>query len=246
MNSRLAIFVEFCLAMICVGCFSGHPQVIDERHFGQPKPPPDSLKAKMNLELYDAEGSLQELSGVLFAVPEKRYRLELTGSMGIGVASLLWLPEKWTFIFPTEKSYMEGNGHWVGDLQNRIFPVVDMHQVAGFFWGELLPQKAIIETEVDSLDWVLIRGKDAANVAFTATKDKKTGRVVWVERGNSERVVFQKFMDYEGRILPSEIAFFRGKKCYLKLYVKSVKTNVSWGEGVWHLEIPESYRPFAE
>lgn len=246
MNVKLAIFVELCLALVCVGCFGGHPQVINENISEVQTTPPDSLKAKMDLELYDAEGALHELSGVLFAVPEKRYRLELTGPIGIGVASLLWLPEKWTFIFPTEKKYIEGNGYWVGDLQNRIFPVVDIHQVAGFFWGSLLPQKATIEREEDSLDWVLIHGKDTAQLAFTAAKEKSTGRIIWVERGNSERVTFQEFMSYDGRILPSEIAFFRGKTCFLKLHVKSVKTKVSWGEDVWHLEVPENYHPLEE
>ena len=53
---------------------------------------------------------------MLFSVPGKRYRMELTGTLGIGVASLLWLPDGWQMVFPTEKMYMKGTGYMVGLL----------------------------------------------------------------------------------------------------------------------------------
>ncbi|MBR2057861.1 MAG: hypothetical protein IJ982_02905, partial [Fibrobacter sp.] len=52
-------------------------------------PKPDSLRAKMAITLVDQNGKEQNLEAVLFSVPGKRYRMELTGPMGIGVASLL-------------------------------------------------------------------------------------------------------------------------------------------------------------
>ena len=51
---------------------------------------PDSLKAKFSIEVNDSVEGSHSLSGVLFAVPYKRYRMEFSGPMGIGVASVLW------------------------------------------------------------------------------------------------------------------------------------------------------------
>jgi hypothetical protein len=246
MNRIPALFCELCLALICVGCFSGHSRMMDENSKGLILSPPDSLKAKLNLDLYDGDGQLHEISGVLFAVPHTRYRLELTGPLGVGVGSLLWSGDEWTFLFPTEKKYLKGKGSWVGDGGSGLFPVVNIHQIVAYFWGDLLPDGAQISELKDSADWTLLRGKDASGILFTGAKEEKTGRIAWVERDGVERVTFQDYRNYEMRLLPSEIAFFRGNQCYLRIHVKNVKTDASWGDGVWRLKIPESYTPFRE
>ena len=101
--------------------------------------PRDSLRAKFQLTIVQ-DSSTQELDAVLFSVPGKRYRMELTGPLGIGVASLLWQQEGWQMTFPTEKLYMDGVGYMVGLLNSDALPMVHIHQVADIFDGRLLPE----------------------------------------------------------------------------------------------------------
>ena len=79
---------------------------------------PDSLRAKFQLNITQENGDVQEFDAVLFSVPGKRYRLELTGPLGIGVASMLWMESGWQMVFPTEKLYVKGNGYMVGLLND--------------------------------------------------------------------------------------------------------------------------------
>lgn len=207
----------------------------------QVETPRDSLRAKFLLTLATADGKMQELDAVLFSVPGKRYRMELTGPMGIGVASLLWTEEGWTITFPTEKLYMSGNGYMVGLLNDKSLPLVHIHQVANIFDGILLPEKFDVEEERDGV----IYGKESSGRQFTFAKED--GKVSWLARvgrdGKAETLVFSGYRTFEGVETPAEIAFQKDGKDYLKIRIKKVARKKAFSMGTWRLNVPKTYKP---
>ena len=133
------LLLLLCLALFLTGCTGGKPAT-DPVTLKDPVPA-DSLKAIFSLTIHSPDGKSHDLDAVLFSVPNKRYRMELTGSLGVGVASLLWLPERWQMVFPTEKMFMEGAGYMVGLFNDPSLPLVHIHQVAALFDGKVLPEK---------------------------------------------------------------------------------------------------------
>ena len=116
-----SIFVLFFVTVVLVGCAGQKPVVEPSApaDSATAEAPRDSLRAKFLLTIVQKDSATgkdvaQELDAVIFSVPGKRYRMELTGPLGIGVASLLWQEEGWQMTFPTEKLYMKGVGYMVG------------------------------------------------------------------------------------------------------------------------------------
>jgi len=93
---------------------------------------PDSAKVKALISV--SQGSANEkLSAVMFAVPNEKYRFELSGTLGLSAASILWKREGWKIVFPQNERYMEGNGDCV------FIPVyggVNIHKFSLLFFGQ--------------------------------------------------------------------------------------------------------------
>jgi len=93
---------------------------------------PDSAKVKAIISV--SQGSVREkLSAVLFAVPNEKYRLELSGSLGLSAASILWKKDGWIIVFSQNERYMQGDGDCV------FMPVyggVNIHQFSLLFFGQ--------------------------------------------------------------------------------------------------------------
>lgn len=196
----------------------------------------DSLRAKFKLVLYDKAGKAQDFDAVLFSVPGKRYRMELTGAMGIGVASVLWMEDGWQVVFPTEKMYVKGAGYMVGLFSDNTIPMVHIHQVASIFEGKLLP-----EGYKDLED-----GKAKEPNGREFSYGKEGADVAWIQRsgrdGKPETMRFEEFREFEGTRLPAHVVFERGGKKYLEIQVKTVKHGQTFSLGVWRLNIPKSYQ----
>lgn len=94
---------------------------------------PDSLRAKLLLRVPTPDSSEEELSAVLWAVPQQRYRLEISGTLGVQVASLLWLPHQWLALFPTESRFVQGKGEVVR-LPGLVMPAIPVHRLLRFVW----------------------------------------------------------------------------------------------------------------
>ena len=191
----LKLLVLFSLCAL-VGCAGNKPAVEPVSSDAVVEAPRDSLRAKFQLTIVQ-DSSTQELDAVLFSVPGKRYRMELTGPLGIGVASLLWQEQGWLMTFPTEKLYVDGVGYMVGLLNNRALPLVHIHQVADIFDGRLLPEGyEEIEPPVDSL-----------RVPGAVYAREKSGRVFLFTKENSlcrkTRKIWEIYYFYVGK---------RGKK----------------------------------
>jgi len=93
---------------------------------------PDSAKVKSVISV--SQGNVKEkLSAVLFAVPNEKYRLELSGSLGLSAASILWKKDGWIIVFSQNERYMQGDGDCV------FMPVyggVNIHQFSLLFFGQ--------------------------------------------------------------------------------------------------------------
>lgn len=205
----------------------------------------DSLRAKMAITLVDENGKEQSLDAVLFSVPRLRYRMEFTGPMGIGVASMLWTEEGWTMTFPTEKLYMKGRGYMVGLFNAANIPMVNIHQIAGFFDGEYMPEGTKPVSERDSAGLKLVEADDAMGIRLTyAVRD---GQVEWIsKKGRDGKPEVLKFMDYrqfEGRTLAGKIVFERDGKMFLTMRLKKVTHGKPFSLGTWRLKVPASYKP---
>jgi len=204
------------------------------------EPPLDSLRAKFKLTIVQNDGE-QDLDAVLFSVPGKRYRLELMGPMGIGVASLLWTKEGWTMTFPTEKRYVNGVGYMVGLLNDRTLPLVHIHQVASFFEGRLLPEKYEV---LDSLAG-FVNGVDETGRRFSyEIADSHVKSLTYTGRdGKLETLRFFDFRDFEGKVLPERIVFELGGRRFLEIKIKKVAHGKPFSGGTWKLNVPRSFKP---
>jgi len=93
---------------------------------------PDSAKVKAVIAV--SQGNVKEkLSAVLFAVPNEKYRLELSGTLGLSAASILWKQDGWRIVFPQNERYMEGEGNCVFIP---IYGGVDIHKFSLLFFGQ--------------------------------------------------------------------------------------------------------------
>ena len=246
-NFLRGIFLLLLLSLCLAGCVGGkQSSSVDVNAEGVPA---DSLKAKFTLTIYGQDGKSQELDAVLFSVPNKRYRMELTGSLGIGVASLLWLEEGWQMVFPTEKMYMKGAGYMVGLLNDPSLPLVHIHQVAGFFDGKVLPENLEERSQRDSL------GADSSVIKIHDTRDpltrhytyaEKNGEVLWLATlgrdGKDEKLVIEEYREFNGVKTPSRISFIRDETTFLEIRVRKVQRGKPFGSGTWRLNIPRSYQ----
>ena len=241
------LFLLLLLSFFLTGCVGGKQSTAPTVQSAEA--PVDSLKALFSLTIYSPDGKTQDLDAVLFSVPNKRYRMELTGTLGIGVASLLWLEEGWQMVFPTEKIYVKGAGYMVGLLNDPSLPLVHIHQVAGLFDGKVLPEKFEVKATrdtigADSVAMKVVDAREASGRHFTYAE--KNGEVQWLEMpgrdGKTEKLVIEEYKDFKGVKTPSRISFVRDSTTFLELRVKKVNRGKSFGTGTWRLNIPRSYQ----
>ncbi|MBQ7081035.1 MAG: hypothetical protein IJM92_15540 [Fibrobacter sp.] len=241
------LFLLLLLSLFLTGCTGGRQAAAKAAESAEA--PADSLKALFSLTIYSPDGKTQDLDAVLFSVPNKRYRMELTGTLGIGVASLLWLEEGWQMVFPTEKMYVKGAGYMVGLLNDPSLPLVHIHQVAGLFDGKVLPEKFEVKATrdsigADSVAMKIVDARESSGRHFTYAE--KNGEVQWLEMpgrdGGTEKIIIEEYKEFKGIKTPSKISFVRDSTTFLKLRVKKVNRGKSFGSGTWRLNIPRSYK----
>jgi len=127
----LRIFIILVALVIQVQMFS----CASKPYFAEGKQSalPDSAKVKTTLSV-SQQDTKEKLSAVLFAVPNERYRFELSGTFGFGAASILWKKDDgWKIVLPQDERYMEGIGDCVFVP---IYGGVDIHKFAALFFGQ--------------------------------------------------------------------------------------------------------------
>lgn len=243
-----AFLVACVAALLFSGCAWFKPPVESDRTAAVAEPARDSLRAKFVLTVFDSLDKEQDLDAVLFSVPHKRYRMELTGPMGVGVASLLWTEEGWNMVFPTEKKYLSGVGYMVGLVGDNSVPMVPIHQVADIFKGVLVPEKSKVLAESDSAGFHVVKVRAPSGMMFTY--GKRDGDIAWLMRGGRdgkpEILKFSEFKEFEGVRLPSYVEFEAAGKMFLKIRIKKVARNKAFSLGTWRLNVPKSYKRIGE
>jgi len=146
--------ISFALALLLISC-APKPQSSDYFKSGKSLVLPDSARVKA--VVFVSQGDAREkLSAVLFAVPDKRYRLELSGIFGLSAASIIWKKDGWKVVFPQNERYMEGAGDCVSIPG---YGNVDIHKFAVLFFGQ----------RVDALDcgeWNVFKLEYAENAVL--------------------------------------------------------------------------------
>ena len=239
----LTFIAAACLAFTLAGCAGSRAPSPSSQASSVEVAVRDSLRAKFVLTILDSLDKEQELDAVLFAVPHLRYRMELTGPMGVGVASLLWMPDGWNMVFPTEKKYIAGMGYMVGIVGDNTMPMVPIHQMADIFDGILVPENSEVLAESDSVGFHVVKVRAPSGMMFTY--GKQGGDVAWLMRGsgdNAEVLHFSDFKEFEGVRAPGYVTFETGGKTFMKMRVKKVTRKKEFSLGTWRLNIPKSYK----
>lgn len=206
--------------------------------------PPDSLKAKAAFVAVNPDGSRETLSGVFFGVPGKRYRLELSGTMGVSVASLLWSQDAWTLVFPTEEQYLQGKGNRIS-VPGTVLTDVEVHLLAALFWGDLLPFSASEALEKTTDQGKMLQWEPRIGLVYRAFLDEK-GWVKKVETWEDGKAPLQvKYgapRELAGRWVPQSAQFLRSDTLFLEVIFKDMDDKATWGSGVWRLPVPKNYQ----
>ena len=131
MNNILKILIILLILSILVQTLSCSSR--PKTYYGDKQTAlPDSAKVKAVIAV--SQGSVKEkLSAVLFAVPNEKYRLELSGTLGLSAASILWKRDGWRIVFSQNERYMEGEGDCVFIP---IYGGVDIHKFSLLFFGQ--------------------------------------------------------------------------------------------------------------
>lgn len=118
-----------------------HPTTLADIPGAKPGQVPDSLRVKMVIELPMPDSSQEEVDAVLWAKPGARYRLELSGPLGIQVASLLWTKDAWVGLLPSQERVIQGKGDTVR-IPGVLLPATSIHRLLAYSWGmtEAAPQ----------------------------------------------------------------------------------------------------------
>ena len=172
--------VLFAIFMVLISC-SKKP--VANTYFESDKTAvlPDSAKVKAVISVSHNDKN-EKLSTVLFVVPNKRYRLELSGTMGVSAVSILWKQDEWKIIFPQDERYMKGEGNCISIP---VYGYVDIHKFAALFFGQRIDALGCGEWDALDLEYVensalVSSGKDSLRLEIKNIDSKaKWSAGVW-------------------------------------------------------------------
>ncbi|GHV15003.1 hypothetical protein AGMMS49938_12220 [Fibrobacterales bacterium] len=195
----------------------------------------DSAKVKATI-LVSHNNSKEKLSAVFFAVPNKKYRLELSGTLGFSAASLLWADGKWSAVFPQDNRYAEGAGDCV---YLPIYGGADIHKFASLFLGQRVENiscssKDFVSTDAISTD---AAPKDADKKG-ALTKDAAFSNLKIEYRENFAVLSQDDSKNYS----QSNLQNFSQNADSLIIEIKSIDSKAVWKNSVWNLPKPEGYK----
>jgi len=177
MDSLLKILKTMLILAIIVQTFSCSRNPRPQTYFGDKQIAlPDSAKIKAVISVSQGGNVNERLSAVLFAIPNEKYRLELSGTLGLSAASILWKQDGWRIVFSQNERYMEGDGDCV------FIPVyggVDIHKFSLLFFGKKVnslncddsnPSNLVLEYKDNSA--LAFFGKDSLKLEIKAIDPK--------------------------------------------------------------------------
>lgn len=246
---------RFQALLLLVGWFLGgcssHPKVLTSPASPQTSPIGDSLRAKLEFTAYQPDGSEKTLKAMLFAVPRQRYRLEVSGPMGIGVSSLLWQPKAWIMLFPTKDQFATDEGDMI-QVMGAPLPPLSIHTVFAPIWGEWFPSESD-QVQTWTHDSLQIYAWNSNGQPRRLETSLRTGHPLrQVLNGSTEaqeiRVLYGDLLEYEvsdqheKKILPGSMTYWIGNEKVFKVKLQEVRTDKTWGQGVWKLKKPQDWK----
>lgn len=130
--ARIWLAGSLGILLLTAGCSSTPPVAVIPPDFDNA--PLDSVRVKLSLQTYLPNGKVETVRAVLWAVPQQRYRLEISGAMGISIGSLLWQDSQWLFNFNTLEQHSQGSGVQLS-LADIPLPPLSIHEVFAPWWG---------------------------------------------------------------------------------------------------------------
>lgn len=203
---------------------------------------PDSLRAKMLFTALLPSGAREDVSVVIFSVPQKRYRMEMSGLMGVAVASLLWQEGEWTLVLPREEAYLQGTGDLL-PLPGTGLPPMDIPLLGGILGGRLLPPG-----HAQGESWVhdtlrVLRWPRAQGGFWRAELGLRSGAPLrLVHEGGSDEIHYSNYSRFGEQVLPAQVEVMRDGRPVLQMQMRELRTDASWGNGIWRLRVPSEFR----
>jgi outer membrane biogenesis lipoprotein LolB len=236
-------FLGFLLTVFFLGACAPKTQFITT--YTDPKAPKsavDSVRADLSL-LISNQGKTEHVNAVVFAVPGERYRIELTGPLGVTVASILWLPQQWTMLLPSEGLYHHSQGDFM-QIPATVLPPLNIHQTMGVLWGQLLPeswrqaQRTPINDSLEALVW------SDASASFEAVFNSRNGQIVSLttQKEYLEEVRYTNYKRFGDLTLPQKTEIIRNGQRVLKIHLSAINPAAVWKSSVWQLQIPNDFK----
>ena len=216
----------------------GHPPVLVQPvgvAYPDSSAQPDSVRVKLVLEVPNGTGS-DELSGVLWAVPQERYRLELTGPMGIQVASVLWKPDGWLALVPPQERFVAGAGSVIF-IPGLLLPAIPIHTLLAYSWGQLLPP---------GLDSARCYEYKSQRICDWTTPEHLTVRAEFNAQTHHllALVIPSPVPDVQLRMeyADNSMRVVRGGQWLMTMRIHERRSDLAWKGGIWKLIVPDGYR----
>lgn len=147
MKISLILPVLFILIQAIMSCAPKHSVQANFFENNRKQTLPDSARVKATISITQ-NNATEKLSAVLFTVPNKKYRFELSAMFGLSAASILWKDDSWKIVFPQEERYMEGEGNCIF-IPN--YGNVDIHKFSLLFLGQKIDELSCNKNELDNL-----------------------------------------------------------------------------------------------
>lgn len=192
----------------------------------------DSLRAKVTFEIPVANDDPSEVAGVLWAVPQKRYRLELSGTMGIGVASVLWKEQNWKVYLPTEDRTLTGEGVLL-QIPGIQLPPISIHRLLAPIWGDWsIPDSQLVKRYAlqDKQIWEWQDSSDQQPLTLRAeflTSNHQLVALVFVNDNP----------DLQVRLEPAnkDILVWQAGRLLMTIKTEQVRRDLTWKSSIWKL-----------
>ncbi len=189
----------------------------------------DSLRAKFSLQIANEKAEPEELDGVLWAVPGQRYRVELNGPMGIGLASLLWVEGQWQVYVPSEDLQTRGEGYRP-QVPGLALPEISIHRLLGPIWGEWNLPDSIHATRYQLPPLSIWEFVDEDSTRIRAEFSLATGNLLAVVFVNED---VESQIRIEAR--KDEIRVIRGGRWLMTLIPSEIKKDLKWKSSLWRI-----------
>ncbi len=238
-DSVSRLLLSLVILGLFVSCTRGPETNLNWTSQGVLPPAPDSVKVKTNIKFQTTQGNMKEKGSVdafIYAIPNKKYRIELKGPLGVQVASILWLETNWQVYIPSEKIVFQGQGQAI-QLPIPGFKDLSIHQLVSSLWGEVFPigwQKAshTQSGETTFLKWSC-DSKDCIS-----TIDKQSGRVNSLQI-DSTLWKYQNWTKQQNFKYPTHIEVIDLNQ-QLQIDVEEIDLQPSWNSRLWKLRFPPS------